>query len=167
VLVAFWTPPLLQKAGMSARAAASVLAVQHAGGVIGTVLIGVILAGFVRIVCSLRLLVSAVHCRDGNDHRLLSRFGNCKRLRRLSFFRCRRRADRVARRVSADARATGVGGQGLGRLGSILGPLGAGFLVAQAWQVRAFIYHGLSALLAAGLVTLLARELASRPIRTT
>src|SRR5258708_14457405 len=61
VVVAVWTSPLLQRAGMSARAAASVLAFNNAGGVIGTVLIGVIL-GWIRPhgVLITAFLVSAV-----------------------------------------------------------------------------------------------------------
>jgi AAHS family 4-hydroxybenzoate transporter-like MFS transporter len=69
----------------------------------------------------------------------------------------------------ADARATGVGwALGLGRFGSILGPFGAGLLVAQGWQVpRIYLAMACPALLAAGLVMLLARDLASRSVRTT
>jgi len=172
VVVAFWTPPLLQKAGMSARAAASVLAFNNAGGVVGTVLIGVIL-GWIRphSVLITAFLVSAVLIAAMGM--TIGYFpGLAIAAVFAGFFSSAAGGGLIAVAAGAypaDARATGVGwALGLGRLGSILGPLGAGFLVAQAWQVpRIYLAMACPALLAAGLVTLLARELASRPIRTT
>jgi len=172
VVVAFWTPPLLQKAGMSARAAASVLAFNNAGGVVGTVLIGVIL-GWIRphSVLITAFLVSAVLIAAMGM--TIGYFpGLAIAAVFAGFFSSAAGGGLIAVAAGAypaDARATGVGwALGLGRLGSILGPLGAGFLVAQGWQVpRIYLAMACPALLAAGLVTLLARELASRPIRTT
>ena len=43
IVVAFWTPALLQKAGLSVAASASVLALNNGGGVLGTVLVGLAL----------------------------------------------------------------------------------------------------------------------------
>jgi MFS family permease len=52
---------------------------------------------------------------------------------------------------------------GLGRLGSILGPLGAGLLVAQGWEVsRIYFAMAVPALLAAGLMALLIQEIDCR-----
>jgi AAHS family 4-hydroxybenzoate transporter-like MFS transporter len=172
VVVAFWTPPLLQKAGMSARAAASVLAFNNAGGVVGTVLIGVIL-GWIRphSVLITAFLVSAVLIAAMGM--TIGYFpGLAIAAVFAGFFSSAAGGGLIAVAAGAypaDARATGVGwALGLGRLGSILGPLGAGFLVAQGWQVpRIYLALACPALLAAGLVTLLARERASRPIRTT
>jgi len=172
VVVAFWTPPLLQKAGMSARAAASVLAFNNAGGVVGTVLIGVIL-GWIRphSVLITAFLVSAVLIAAMGM--TIGYFpGLAIAAVFAGFFSSAAGGGLIAVAAGAypaDARATGVGwALGLGRLGSILGPLGAGFLVAQGWQVpRIYLAMACPALLAAGLMTLLARELASRPIRTT
>jgi len=171
VVVAFWTPPLLQKAGMAARVAASVLAFNNAGGVIGTVLIGVIL-GWLRPqnVLIAAFIASAV---------LIAAMGTCVGYFPglavaavfAGFFSSAAGGGLIAVAAGAypvDARATGVGwALGLGRLGSILGPLGAGFLVGQGWRVS-HIYFAMAgpALLAAGLMMLLARDMASRQAGT-
>jgi MFS transporter, AAHS family, 4-hydroxybenzoate transporter len=171
VVVAFWTPPLLQRAGMAARAAASALAFNNAGGVIGTVLIGVIL-GWLRPqkVLFTAFIVSAA---------FIAAMGACVGYFPglavaavfAGFFSSAAGGGLIAVVAGAypvDARATGVGwALGLGRLGSILGPLGAGLLVAQGWQVsRIYLAMAGPALLAAGLMTLLARELPSSQVTT-
>jgi len=172
VVVAFWTPALLQKAGMSARAAASVLALNNAGGVIGTVLIGVIL-GWIRphSVLITAFLVSAVLIASmGMSIGYFPGLAGAAVF--AGFFSSAAGGGLIAVAAGAypaDARATGVGwALGLGRFGSILGPLGAGLLVAHGWQVpRIYLAMACPALLAAGLVMLLARDPASRSVRTT
>ena len=166
VVVAFWTPPLLQKAGMAARLAASVLAFNNAGGVIGTVLIGVLL-GWLR---PQNVLITSFIASAAFIAAMGACIGYFPGLAVTAvfagFFSSAAGGGLIAVAAGAypvDARATGVGwALGLGRLGSILGPLGAGLLVAQEWQVS-HIYLALAgpALLAAGLMMLLARELAS------
>jgi AAHS family 4-hydroxybenzoate transporter-like MFS transporter len=166
VVVAFWTPPLLQKAGMAARAAASVLAFNNAGGVIGTVLIGVIL-GWLR---PQKVLIAAFFVSAAFITAMGAYVGYFPGLAAAAvfagFFSSAAGGGLIAVAAGAypaDARATGVGwALGLGRLGSILGPIGAGFLVAQGWQVSR-IYFAMAgpALIAAGLMMLLTRELDS------
>ncbi len=171
VVVAFWTPPLLQRAGMSARAAASVLAFNNAGGVIGTVLIGMVL-GWIRphnVLITAFLLSAALIAAMGMSVGYFP--GLAVAAIFAGFFSSAAGGGLIAVAAGAypaDARATGVGwALGLGRLGSILGPLGAGLLVAQGWQVpRIYLAMACPALLAAGLMILLAREQASRPVRT-
>jgi MFS transporter, AAHS family, 4-hydroxybenzoate transporter len=167
VVVAFWTPPLLQKAGMAARKAASVLAFNNAGGVVGTVLIGVIL-GWLR---PQKVLITAFIISAA----FIATMGACVvyfpglavAAVFAGFFSSAAGGALIAVAAGAypvDARATGVGwALGLGRLGSILGPIGAGLLVAQGWQVSP-IYFAMAvpALLAAGLMMLLTRELDCR-----
>jgi MFS transporter, AAHS family, 4-hydroxybenzoate transporter len=167
VVVAFWTPPLLQKAGMAARTAASVLAFNNAGGVVGTVLIGVIL-GWLR---PQKVLVTAFILSAA----FIATMGACVAYFPglavaavfAGFFSSAAGGALIALAAGAypvDARATGVGwALGLGRLGSILGPIGAGLLVARGWQVSP-IYFAMAvpALLAAGLMMLLTRELDCR-----
>jgi AAHS family 4-hydroxybenzoate transporter-like MFS transporter len=171
VVVAFWTPPLLQKAGMTARAAASVLAFNNAGGVIGTVLIGMVL-GWIRphnVLITAFVLSAALITAMGMSVGYFP--GLAVAAVFAGFFSSAAGGGLIAVAAGAypaDARATGVGwALGLGRLGSILGPLGAGLLVAQGWQVpRIYLAMACPALLAAGLMMLLARDLASRPVRT-
>jgi AAHS family 4-hydroxybenzoate transporter-like MFS transporter len=171
VVVAFWTPPLLQKAGMAARTAASVLAFNNAGGVVGTVLIGVIL-GWLR---PQKVLITAFIVSAA----FIAAMGVCVgyfpglavAAVLAGFFSSAAGGGLIAVAAGAypvDARATGVGwALGLGRLGSILGPLGAGFLVAQGWPVsRIYFAMAAPALLAAGLMMLLTRELDSGRART-
>ena len=166
VVVAFWTPPLLQKAGMAARTAASVLAFNNAGGVIGTVLIGVIL-GWLRPekVLIAAFIVSAMFIAAMGA--FVGYFpGLVVAAVFAGFFSSAAGGGLIAVAAGAypvDARATGVGwALGLGRLGSILGPLGASLLVAQGWQ-SSRIYFAVAGptLFAAGLMGLLARELGS------
>jgi MFS transporter, AAHS family, 4-hydroxybenzoate transporter len=171
VVVAFWTPPLLQKAGLAPRAAASALAFNNAGGVIGTVLIGVIL-GWLRPqkVLITAFIVSAAFIAAMGA--CVSYFPGLAVVAVFAgFFSSAAGGGLIAVVAGAypvDARATGVGwALGLGRLGSILGPLGAGLLVAQGWQVsRIYLAMAGPALLAAGLMMLLARELASSQAST-
>jgi AAHS family 4-hydroxybenzoate transporter-like MFS transporter len=171
VVVAFWTPPLLQKAGMAARAAASVLAFNNAGGVIGTVLIGVIL-GWLR---PQKVLITAFIVAAAFIAAMGAFIGYFPGLSVAAvfagFFSSAAGGGLIAVAAGAypvDARATGVGwALGLGRLGSIVGPFGAGLLVAQGWQVSR-IYFAMAgpALLAAGLMMLLARALPSSQAST-
>ena len=170
VVVAFWTPPLLQHAGLSAPSAAAVLALNNAGGVIGTVLIGAALGRTHphRILLCAFLAAAVFIAAIGSS---LASFALLACVAGLAgFFSSAAGGGIIALSASTyppDVRATGVGwALGFGRMGSIVGPMSAGLLVAHEWPV-AHIYGAMAcpALLAAGLIALLARLPATQPHR--
>ena len=165
VVTAFWTPALLKQAGFSVSAAASVLAFSNAGGVIGTLVIGAaigrrrpfsaLLIAF-PVAGALTALIGVE--LSGGSFVLVAATAAL-----AGFFSSAAGGGIIA--VSASVypgfmRATGVGwALGFGRLGSILGPLAVGLLVARSLPVS-LIYSciAITALAAAGFVALLARR---------
>jgi len=165
ISVAFWTPALLKQAGFTPPAAAAVLAFSNAGGVIGTLVIGAALgrrrphAALLAILPAAGILVAAIGLLAGGG--VFVPVAVAAAL--AGFFSSAAGGGILA--VSASAypgamRATGVGwALGFGRIGSIVGPMAVGGLVAQAWPVP-WIYCALAlpALAATFFVALLARH---------
>lgn len=137
IVVVFWTPALLAQAGFSASQAASVLAFHNIGGITGTLVVGSLIgrltpkqaltialsaSGVAVIVMGLTLgsppLVMAAAIGAG-------------------FFGSASAAALIAVSSSlypGSVRATGVGfALGAGRVGTIVGPMLVGALVAAAW----------------------------------
>ncbi len=168
IVVAFWTPPLLQRIGWSAPAAATVLALNNAGGVVGALVTAIALArvrpthalAAVLLCASLAIaaIAFAVH-----QPALLTAAAT------LAGF-CASAAGGAMLALSsslypADARATGVGwALGIGRFGSVIGPSVAGALVARNWSTPS-IYLGFAVLplLAAAFVIALDLALRAQP----
>jgi MFS transporter, AAHS family, 4-hydroxybenzoate transporter len=163
VVIAFWTPALLQRAGWSPSAAASALGFLNGGGVLGTVLVGAMLVRIRAHVALMGALLAAAAfiAALGTNPQAATAVIVAAAL--AGFFSSAAGGSLLA--VSADlypsgARATGVGwALGFGRIGAIVGPIAAGGLVAASWRPED-IYLAVAALplLGAALVFLLARS---------
>jgi AAHS family 4-hydroxybenzoate transporter-like MFS transporter len=165
VVTAFWTPALLKQAGFTAPSAAAVLAFSNAGGVVGTLVIGFAL-GRRRPFGALLIALPATALLTLAVAAELSRgsFPLVAATAALAgFFSSAAGGGILA--VSASVypgfmRATGVGwALGFGRIGSIVGPMAIGALVAEALPVS-LIYAAIAvpALAAACFVALLAKR---------
>lgn len=147
IVVSFWTPALIQNVGFTASAAAVTLLFNNSGAVIGTILIGSLMQRFGNFrvlvlsffasawaVAALGMLTSAL------SYVLVSSA-------LAGFFLSASCAGLIAIAASTyppSARSTGIGWAiGIGRLGSIAGPVLAGHLLALNWSVRD-IYLALS-----------------------
>ena len=160
VVSAFWTPPLLQHAGWSAASAATVLALNNGGGVVGTVLLGAALTRLRPHWALVGALIGAA-VFIGVMGFSISSFPLLAVAATLAGF-CSSAAGGALLAVSsslypADARATGVGwALGFGRIGAIVGPTAIGLLVALQWPTwRLYLVIAACAALAAGLIFLL------------
>ena len=158
IVVAFWTPALLQRAGWPVSSAASVLALNNAGGVVGTLVIGWIMVrlGAMRVLLGTLLTGGILVALMGLalDH------GAATALAALGAGFCTSAAGGAVLAVSAglyppQARTTGVGwALGVGRTGAIIGPLATGWLIAAGWP-SAILYLGFGLLfLASGFCVL-------------
>jgi AAHS family 4-hydroxybenzoate transporter-like MFS transporter len=165
VVTAFWTPALLRQAGFTPSAAASVLAFSNAGGVVGTLVIGAAI-GRRRPFTALLIAfpaAGALTALIGAELSTGSFVLVAATAALAGFFSSAAGGGIIA--VSASVypgfmRATGVGwALGIGRIGSIVGPMVVGQLVARAMPVS-LIYPciAVTALAAAGFVALLARR---------
>lgn len=162
VVVAFWTPPLLQRAGWSASTAATVLALNNGGGVIGTLIVGTLLTRVRPFIALIVVLAGAAVfiLMMGAFTAELSILAPAAALAGF----CCSAAGGALLAVAAGlypgaARATGVGWSlGFGRIGSVIGPAAAGALVGLAWSVGS-IYWAIAvpAVLAAVFIFLLSR----------
>jgi MFS transporter, AAHS family, 4-hydroxybenzoate transporter len=166
VVVAFWTPSLLQRAGLSGAAAASTLALNNAGGVAGILMVGVALKRFApqQALPFLYLGAAVFIAAMGitlSSFALLACIavvaGVCSSAAGGAFLAL------SANVYPADIRSTGVGwALGFGRIGSIVGPLAASVLVAREWDVaRIYLAMSCPALVAAAAMLLLAPRVAS------
>jgi AAHS family 4-hydroxybenzoate transporter-like MFS transporter len=142
IVATFWTPPLLKLAGFSASSSAAVLAFSNFGGVVGTLAIGssigrfrphqALLIALPATGCFLLLLSMATQIVHG-AFVSVALAAIC-----AGFFESA--AGGALLGLSADIYpaalcATGVGwALGIGRIGSIMGPLAAGGLVAAHWS---------------------------------
>lgn len=168
IVMAFWTPPLLQRAGLTAAHAAELLALNNAGGVVGTLVLGAILtrvrphfalAGALALAAALLALVGV----SLGDPAVLA-----AALTGAGFFASAAAGALLAvsaETYPADARATGVGwALGFGRVGAVVGPMAAGLLVARGWPAGE-IYFAIAApfALAAVLIVLLAGATRRQP----
>src|SRR5437879_1493832 len=168
IVMAFWTPPLLQKAGWSASAAATVLALNNAGGVIGTILTGATLTrirptrALIAALALSGVFVMGIGLSVTNPLLLPICAGVA------GFFASAAGGALLAVSAAAypeAARATGVGwALGVGRIGAVVGPAAAGLLVAANWSTERF-YLALAVpfLAAAAFIVVLSRS----PARTT
>jgi AAHS family 4-hydroxybenzoate transporter-like MFS transporter len=165
VVTAFWTPPLLQRAGWSTPAAAGVLALNNAGGVVGTLVVGATLTRIRPPTALIGALLGTAIFLAGLG--LAAGTGWLAAAAALLAGFCASAAGGALLAVSAaayppEARSTGVGwALGVGRIGAVIGPSAAGLLVAGAWSISA-IYLAIAApaLLAAAAVFLLSRTTA-------
>ena len=166
IVVAFWTPALLQRDGLSAASAATVLAFNNAGGVVGTLLVGAALSRIRPVVALLGaciasgVAIAAIGVSAGHYTGLLFAASLA------GFFASAAGGTMIAVAAEAyptEARATGIGwALGFGRLGSIAGPLAAGLLVAHGLPIAQFyLAAAIPAFVAAGFVFLLSRRLRS------
>ncbi|MBS0474949.1 MAG: MFS transporter [Proteobacteria bacterium] len=167
VVVAFWTPPLLQHLGWSASAAASVLGALNGGGVVGTIIVGGLL---VRISAhrALCLTLFAAAAAIAGLGALTAQPGLVVAAAiSVGFFASAAGGSMLAVSASlypADVRATGIGwALGIGRVGAVLGPMAAGALLAANWPAQ-HIYYAIAVppLLGGIFVALLA---ATKPFR--
>lgn len=168
IVMAFWTPPLLQRAGLTAPAAAGLLALNNAGGVIGTLVLGAILTRLRPhlALASALMLAAALLALVGPS--LKEPLLLAAAVAGAGFFASAAAGALLAvsaETYPADARATGVGwALGIGRIGAVVGPTAAGLLVARGWPTGE-IYLAIAApfVLAAVLVLLLARTTLPQP----
>ncbi|HMA51688.1 MAG TPA: MFS transporter [Magnetospirillaceae bacterium] len=165
ISVAFWTPALLKQAGFTPSAAASVLAFSNAGGVIGTLIIGAAIGRYrlytalLTIFPAAAVLVAVIGLLAGGG----AFVPVAATAAAAGFFSSAAGGGILA--VSASIypgtmRATAVGwALGFGRIGSIVGPMAVGALVAQAWPVSSIYFAlALPAVAATVFVALLARH---------
>lgn len=167
IVVSFWTPTLIQNVGFSASAAAATLLFNNVGAVVGTVLIGSLMHRFGHFrVLILSFFASA--WAVGALGAFTSAFSHVLISSTLAGFflsaSCAGLIAIAAGSYPVSIRSTGIGWAiGVGRIGSIVGPLLAGHLLSLDWSVRA-IYLALSVpcLCAAALVMLLRHNASSR-----
>lgn len=158
IVMAFWTPPLLQRAGWSAASAAQVLALNNAGGVLGTVLLGMALARLSpqRALTLSLLATGAALAALG----FTAQAGGPAALPALvaGFFASASGGALLAVSAAAypaQARSTGVGwALGVGRIGSVVGPAAAGALVAAQASIST-VYLAMTATAAAAALFIL------------
>ena len=162
VAVAFWTPALLQRAGLSVGSAAAILAINNAGGVVGTLLVGATL-GRGQPHRKLVLVFGAAAAALAAMALTIGSFAGLAAAAGLAGFFCSAAGGGIvgvsAATYPSRARATGVGwALSFGRIGSILGPMLAGLLVARDWpSALIFAAAAIPALAAAAFVLLLGR----------
>jgi AAHS family 4-hydroxybenzoate transporter-like MFS transporter len=170
VVVAFWTPPLLQRLGWSASAAASVLGALNGGGVVGTLIAGALLVRIPahRALCFALFAAAAAIAALGAiaaQPALVVGAAVC-----VGFFASAAGGAMLAVSSSlypVDVRATGVGwALGIGRIGAVLGPMVAGALLAANWPAQ-HIYYAIAILplIGGGCVALLATTAPFRAAR--
>ncbi|NPT43058.1 MFS transporter [Paraburkholderia sp. 1N] len=167
IVVSFWTPTLIQNVGFSASAAAATLLFNNVGAVVGTVLIGSLMHRFGNFRV-LTLSFFAAAWAVGALGTFTSAFSHVVISSTLAGFflsaSCAGLIAIAAGSYPVSIRSTGIGWAiGVGRIGSIVGPLLAGRLLALNWSVRD-IYLALSVpcLCAVVLVILLRRNANSR-----
>jgi AAHS family 4-hydroxybenzoate transporter-like MFS transporter len=147
IVVSFWTPTLIQNVGFSVSAAAASLLFNNVGAVVGTVLIGSMMHRFGNFRV---LIVSffAAALAVGALGSFTSAFSHVIISSTLAGFflsaSCGGLIAMAAGSYPISIRSTGIGWAiGIGRIGSIVGPLIAGYLLGLNWSVRD-IYLALS-----------------------
>ncbi len=166
IVMAFWTPALLQRAGWSASAAANVLALNNAGGVAGTLATGALLTRIrpTRALIGALVFSSLFIAAIGLATRHAAWLPPLACL--AGVFASAAGGALLAVSAAAypeSARATGVGwALGVGRVGAVVGPSAMGLLVAAGWPTRS-LYFVLSVpfLAAAVLIVLMVRATAT------
>jgi AAHS family 4-hydroxybenzoate transporter-like MFS transporter len=168
VVVALWTPALLKQAGFSPSAAASVLAFNNGGGIIGTVVMGVVVGkihphtALMIAFPAAAIFIAAIGWEATTQG--MAGFSAVAVIAVFAGFFSSAAGGGIigvsASTYPGEIRATGVGWAiGVGRMGSIVGPLVVGSLVAANWPVSHIYFAiALPALAAAGFIYLLARR---------
>ena len=162
IVVVFWTPALLAQSGLSASAAASILAFHNVGGILGTLTIGALIGRLTpQQALTIALVASGLSViAMGQSIGVFPLLAGATVF--AGFFGSAAGAALIAvssRIYPESARASGVGfALGAGRLGTIVGPMLVGLLIASAWPVsRIYLAIALPAFAAALFITLLAR----------
>ena len=169
IVMAFWTPALVQKAGGSPSLAASILALNNFGGVAGTLLIG---ATLTRVRPERALMASLALgglCVAAMGLALSAPGWLALASALAGFFASASGGALLAVSAGAyprDARATGVGwALGVGRVGAVIGPTAAGLLVAHNWPAdHLYLAFATPFLIGAGCVVLMAHASRGRPL---
>lgn len=166
VVTALWMPALLERAGWSPRAAATMLALNNGGGVVGTLLIGALI-GRISAEGALRLVLAGAAVLIALMGLAVSSTSSFATAATLAGF-CASAAGGAMLAVSAslyppEIRSTAVGwALGFGRIGTVVGPAVVGLLAASAWSVSA-IYLVIASLAATGALLVHLLGVAVRP----
>ncbi len=170
VVTALWMPALLQRAGWSPSAAASMLALNNGGGVVGTLVVGALI-GRVSAQSALRTVLIGSGAFIALMGLAVGHVGGFALMAILAGC-CASAAGGAMLAVSAslyppEVRATAVGWTlGFGRIGTVLGPAGVGLLAAGHWSVSA-IYAVIATVALLGAVLVHFLGMASRPAPAT
>ena len=163
IVVSFWTPALIQRAGFSMSEAAATLLVNNVGAVAGTVLIGSAMQRYGDFrVLAWSFLGAALSV--GGFGIFTSALSHVLISSALSGFflsaSCAGLIAVAAESYPTSVRSTGIGWAiGVGRIGSIVGPMFAGQLLMLQWSVRSiYLVLGIPCLCAVGLIALLRRH---------
>jgi len=168
VVVALWTPSLMKQAGFSTAAAASILAFNNGGGILGTIVMGWAIAkirphtALMIAFVAAGIFVAAIGWEVGTG--TMAPFAVVAATSALAGFFSSAAGGGIvgvsASTYPGEIRATGAGWAiGVGRIGSIVGPLIVGTLIAGGWLVpEIYLAIALPAIAAAGFVWLLARH---------
>jgi MFS transporter, AAHS family, 4-hydroxybenzoate transporter len=162
-----WMPTLMQDAGLTTTTAILATSMIHFGAIFGSLIIGAIsdrLNVFLVMTLSYLLagLFTAAIGHSGSSSLLAIAFGFGAGFFITGNQTC---ANALAARLYPTAsRATGIGwALGIGRLGSVAGPVIGGMLLAKGWSIQAvFLAAGLPAILAAISVLGLGQTVARR-----
>lgn len=162
-----WMPTLMQDAGLTTTTAILATSMIHFGAIFGSLIIGAISDRLnVFLVMTLSYLLAGLFTvaigHSGSSSLLAIAFGFGAGFFITGNQTC---ANALAARLYPTAsRATGIGwALGIGRLGSVVGPVIGGMLLAKGWSIQAvFLAAGLPAILAAISVLGLGQTVARR-----
>lgn len=138
VVTVFWSPALLSQAGVEPSVASALLAVHNVGGIVGTLLIGLLLGRLQpHVVLAVALAASGL-ATIGIALGTTERWLLVPAMASAGFFGSASAAALIAisSQIYPDAaRARGVGfALAVGRLGTVVGPSLVGILVAASWS---------------------------------
>jgi AAHS family 4-hydroxybenzoate transporter-like MFS transporter len=160
IVVAYWTPTLMQQAGNTIALATLVLAFDNIGSVIGSTLVGRIIDRYGPFAVLITTFIGAAIFNGAMGFVAWSFPLACAVMTVAGFFAGASGTGVVA--VSAliyplDVRSTGVGWTiAIGRIGAVVGPLSAGMLLAAHWSiVQVFLAVAIPALCGAATIFLL------------
>ncbi len=160
IVVAYWTPTLMQQSGHTVALATLVLAFDNIGSVIGSTLIGRIIDRYGPFAVLVTAFIGAAIFNGAMGFVAWSFPLACTIMTIAGFFAGASGTGVVA--VSAlvyplDVRSTGVGWTiAIGRVGAVVGPLTAGMLLAAHWTVvQVFLATMIPALLGAATILML------------
>jgi AAHS family 4-hydroxybenzoate transporter-like MFS transporter len=167
IVVAYWTPTLMQQAGNTVALATLILAFDNIGSVIGSTLVGRIIDRYGPFAVLIAAFIGSAIFNGAMGFVAWSFPLACTVMTVAGFFAGASGTGVVA--VSAliyplDVRSTGVGWTiAIGRIGAVTGPLAAGALLAAHWTVvQVFLAVGIPALCGAATIFLLRQYAQSR-----